>query len=49
VRFVEPKLQASMPKDVLHTPDVCLTVSDEVLVFDNLQGKLHLIVLQGRT
>jgi anthranilate synthase component 1 len=44
VRFVEPKLQASMPEDVLNTPDICLAVSEEVLVFDNLQGTLHLIV-----
>lgn len=44
VRYVYPKLKAGTPEDVLHTPDVCLTVSDEVLVFDNLQGKLHLIV-----
>lgn len=44
VRYVEPKLKASTPPDVLGTPDVLLTVSDEVLVFDNLQGKLHIIV-----
>ncbi len=46
VRYVEPKLKASTPPDVLGTPDLLLTVSDEVLVFDNLQGKLHIIVHQ---
>src|SRR5699024_8638989 len=27
------------------TPDILLMVSDELIVFDNLRGKLHLIVL----
>lgn len=44
VRYVEPHLQGSMPKDELHTPDIVLMVSEEVLVFDNLAGKLLLIV-----
>lgn len=45
VRYVEPKLANSAPHDEIGTPEILLTVSDEVLVFDNLQGKLHLIVL----
>lgn len=44
VRYVEPHLKASMPKDVLNTPDILLSVSDEVLVFDNLAGKLILVI-----
>ncbi|XOZ32917.1 anthranilate synthase component I [Halomonadaceae bacterium KBTZ08] len=44
VRFIEPRLRDSMPPDELGTPDVLLMVSDEVVVFDNLRGKLHLIV-----
>jgi anthranilate synthase component 1 len=44
VRYVEPKLMATMPKDVLHTPDILLMVSDDVLVFDNLAGTIKLIV-----
>ncbi len=44
VRYVEPHLRASMPEDVLGTPDILLAVSDEVLVFDNLAGKLILVV-----
>jgi len=44
VRLVEPHLQHSMPKDELHTPDIVLMVSEEVLVFDNLAGKLLIIV-----
>ncbi len=44
VRYVEPHLQASVPKDELNTPDILLMVSDELLVFDTLRGKIHLIV-----
>lgn len=44
VRYVEPHLQKTTPRDELHTPDIVLMVSEEVLVFDNLTGKLLLIV-----
>ncbi|MAZ87452.1 MAG: anthranilate synthase component I [Cellvibrionaceae bacterium] len=44
VRYVEPKLKASQPQDTIGTPDILLMVSDEVLVFDNLAGKLILVV-----
>ena len=44
VRYVEPHLKATMPKDVLGTPDILLGVSDEVVVFDNLASKLILVV-----
>ncbi len=44
VRYVEPHLKASMPKDVIGTPDILLSVSDEVLVFDNLAGKLIFVI-----
>jgi anthranilate synthase component I len=44
VRYVEPRLRASMPPDELGTPDILLMVSDEVLVFDNLSGTIRLIV-----
>lgn len=45
VRYVEPRLKNSCPKDELNTPDILLMVSEEVVVFDNLSGKIHLIVL----
>jgi len=45
VRYVETRLQQSAPKDCLHTPDILLMVSEEVLVFDNLAGTMDLIVL----
>ncbi|MGS2722863.1 anthranilate synthase component I [Porticoccus sp. GXU_MW_L64] len=44
VRYVEPRLAPGCPPDELGTPDILLMVSDEVLVFDNLAGKLILIV-----
>ncbi|WP_419535142.1 anthranilate synthase component I [Endozoicomonas sp.] len=43
IRYIEPKLAESAPKDELHTPDILLMVSDELVVFDNLSGKLILI------
>jgi anthranilate synthase component 1 len=46
VRYIEPKLADGMSKeDPLGTPDILLMVSEEVLVFDNLSNRLHLIVL----
>ncbi len=43
VRYIEPRLAQSTPKDDLNTPDILLMVSDELVVFDNLKGKLLLI------
>lgn len=43
VRYVEKRLKNSCPEDLLGTPDILLMVSDEVVVFDNLAGKLILI------
>ena len=45
VRYVEPKLAAASDKeDELGTPDILLMLSEEVAVFDNLKGRLYLIV-----
>ena len=44
VRYIEPRLKKSVPKDELGNPDILLMVSDEVLVFDNLAGTLSLII-----
>lgn len=44
VRYVEPRLRRSAPPDEIGVPDILLMVSDEVVVFDNLAGKLILIV-----
>ena len=44
VRYIEPKLADCPNPDELNTPDILLMVSDEIVVFDNLGGKLYLIV-----
>ena len=44
VRYIEKRLKDSCPPDRIGTPDILLMVSDQVVVFDNLRGKLHLIV-----
>ena len=44
VRFIEPRLQDGNKEDPLQTPDILLMVSDEVVVFDNLSGKLLMVV-----
>ena len=44
VRYVEPRLKASVPEDDLGNPDILLMASDEVVIFDNLLGKLIFVV-----
>ena len=44
VRYIEPRLSKARKPDPLGTPDILLMVSDEVVVFDNLSGKLYVIV-----
>ncbi len=44
VRYIEPKLAETVKQDTLGTPDILLTLSEELAVFDNLSGKLYLIV-----
>jgi anthranilate synthase component 1 len=43
VAWIEPRLDANKP-DRLGTPDALLMLSEEVAVFDNLKGRLYLIV-----
>lgn len=44
VRYIEKRLRNTCPPDQIGSPDILLMVSDEIVVFDNLRGKLHLIV-----
>ena len=44
VRYIEPRLRNAEQEDPLGTPDILLMVSDEVVVFDNLTGKLLMVV-----
>ena len=44
IRYIEPRLAQCSKADPLQTPDILLMVSDEVVVFDNLRGKLFIVV-----
>lgn len=45
IRYIEPKLAGVEKQDAIETPDILLMLSEEVIVFDNLSGKLYFIVL----
>ena len=45
VRYVEKKLADSTPPDPLGTPDIMLMVSEDVVIFDNIKGRMQLISL----
>lgn len=44
VEFIEPSLGHNDKPDELGTPDILLMLSEELAVFDNLKGRLYLIV-----
>ena len=44
IRYIEPRLNKNNKEDPIGSPDILLMVSDEVVVFDNLSGKLFIIV-----
>ncbi len=44
VRAIEPVLGACSKPDEIGGPDILLMVSDEVVVFDNLAGKLYVVI-----
>lgn len=44
IRYIEPRLAQCPNPDPLAAPDILLMESEEVLVFDNLAGRLYLIV-----
>lgn len=43
VRYVERRLRESTPPDTMGTPDIVLMLSEDVVVFDNLRGRMQLI------
>ena len=45
IRYIEPRLSQSNLPDPLGTPGALFMLAEEVAVFDNLNNKLHLIVL----
>ena len=44
IGWIEPRLARAERRDELGTPDALLMLSEEVAVFDNLKGRLYLIV-----
>jgi anthranilate synthase component I len=44
IRYIEPRLGKMAKPDVIGAPDILLTVSDEVVVFDNLKGRLYVVI-----
>jgi anthranilate synthase component 1 len=44
IRYIEPRLANKHKDDPLACPDIMFMVSDQVIVFDNLGGKLYIIV-----
>jgi anthranilate synthase component 1 len=44
IGYIEPRLAQWDKRDELGTPDVLLMLAEEVAVFDNLKGRLYLIV-----
>ncbi len=43
VRFVEARLHDTCPPDNIGSPDILLMISNDVIVFDNVKGKICLI------
>jgi len=43
IRYIEPRLRGTEKPDPLGCPDILLMVSEEILVFDNLSGKVLLL------
>ena len=44
IRYIEPRLAHCPNPDQQGTPDILLMVSDEVVVFDNLSGRMYIIL-----
>jgi anthranilate synthase component 1 len=44
IRYIEPKLAQSPNPDQIGAPDILLMVADEVVVFDNLSGRMYIVV-----
>ncbi|MBA58434.1 MAG: anthranilate synthase component I [Gammaproteobacteria bacterium] len=43
MRYFERNLQNSEPEDVLQLPDIILMFSDDLIIFDNVKGRMHLV------
>ncbi len=45
VKLFEPNIKTSQQEDLLKTPDIKLIISKELLIFDKLKNKIHVIVI----
>ncbi|SIT68970.1 anthranilate synthase, component I [Ectothiorhodosinus mongolicus] len=44
IAYIEPRLADAEKSDPLQVPDILLMVSDEVIAYDNLAGRLYIVV-----
>ena len=44
ITYIQPRLRSMDKADALNTPDILLMVSGEVVVFDNLRGRIFVVV-----
>jgi anthranilate synthase component 1 len=44
IQLIEPRLAGDNKPDAIDAPDIVLMVSEEIVVFDNLSGRLHIII-----
>ena len=49
VRFIEPKIKPTKQDDKINTPDIKLIISKEILIFDKLEEKIHIIIYAENT
>lgn len=43
IGYIEPRLKSAAKDDPIGSPDILLMISEEILVFDNLSGKMMLL------
>ena len=44
VQYFEEAIKPSIQKDSMNTPDICLIVSKEFLVFDKINNQIHIVI-----
>ena len=44
VKYIEPKIKPSKQIDELNTPDICLILSKELIIYDKINSLVHIIM-----
>ena len=44
VQYFEPSLKSTSQTDLMKTPDICLMISKEILIFDKINNLIHILV-----